>query len=112
MPTVNPDSLSLYAQRTGFNRANPYQASGASKGVGAGGMPVFSAGSCGNAVPTISGPGTAAVPQSLIELLVSLGYIHAQGSPAAVPVPACSQAPPFTINGHRSQYPQITAASK
>lgn len=112
LATVNPDSLSLYAQRTGFNRSNPYQASGASKGVGSGGMPMFNSDSCGNAVPTISGPGTAQVPQSLIELLVSLGYIRAQGTPAAVPVPACNQAPPFTINGHTSQYPQITAAAK
>jgi phospholipid/cholesterol/gamma-HCH transport system substrate-binding protein len=112
LATVNPDSLSLYAQRTGFNRANPYQASGASKGVGSGGMPVFNASSCANAVPTISGPGNAQVPQSLIELLVSLGYIHAQGNPAAVPTPACNQAPPFTINGHTSQYPQITEAAK
>jgi phospholipid/cholesterol/gamma-HCH transport system substrate-binding protein len=112
MPMVNPDSLSVYAQRTGFNRANPYPPSGASKGVGAGGMPVFNAASCAGAVPTISGPGTAQVPQSLIELLVSLGFIHAKGTPAAVPVPACNQAPPFTINGRTTQYPQVTAAAK
>jgi phospholipid/cholesterol/gamma-HCH transport system substrate-binding protein len=112
LPMVNPDSLSLYAQRTGFNRANPYPPSGASKGVGSGGMPVFNASSCANAVPTISGPGNAQVPQSLIELLVALGFIHAKGTPAAVPAPACNQAPPFTINGHTSQYPQITAAAK
>jgi phospholipid/cholesterol/gamma-HCH transport system substrate-binding protein len=112
LATVNPDSLALYAQRTGFNRANPYQASGASKGVGAGGMPVFSSSTCGNPVPTISGPGNAQVPQSLIELLVSLGYIHAQGNSAAVPAPACNQAAPFTIDGRTTQFPQITEAAK
>jgi hypothetical protein len=109
---VNPDSLSLYAQRTGFNRANPYQASGASHGVGGGGMPVFNASSCANAVPTISGPGNAQVPQRLIELLVALHYIQPKGSTAAVPAPACRQAPPFTINGRTTQFPQVTAAAK
>jgi phospholipid/cholesterol/gamma-HCH transport system substrate-binding protein len=112
MPTINPDSLSLYAQRSGFNRANPYQASGASRGVGNGGMPVFNSATCGNPVPTISGPGTAQVPQSLIELLVSLRYIQPQGSTAAVPAPSCTQAAPFTINGRTTQFPQITEASK
>lgn len=112
IPMVNPDSLSLYAQRSGFNRANPYQASGASRGVGSGGMPVFNAGTCANPVPTISGPGNATVPQSLIELLVALHYIQPQGSTAAVPTPACTQAPPFTINGRTTQFPQVTAAAK
>jgi phospholipid/cholesterol/gamma-HCH transport system substrate-binding protein len=112
MTTVNPDSLSLYAQRSGFNRANPYQPSGASHGVGNGGMSVFNSGSCGNPVPTISGPGNAQIPQSLIELLVSLRYIQPQGSTAAVPAPACTQAAPFTLNGRTTQFPQITAASK
>jgi virulence factor Mce-like protein len=112
LPLVNPDSLSLYAQRSGFNRANPYQASGASRGVGSGGMPVFNAGTCANAVPTISGPGNAKVPQSLIELLVALHYIQPQGSTAAVPAPACTQAAPFTINGRTTQFPQVPEAAK
>jgi hypothetical protein len=112
LPLVNPDSLSLYAQRTGFNRSNAYQPSGASHGVGNGGMSMFNANSCGSPVPTVSGPGNAQVPQALIELLVSLRYIQPQGSTAAVPAPACTQAPPFTINGHTSQFPQVTANSK
>ena len=127
LPMVNPDSLSLYAQRSGFNRSNPYQASGASGGVGSGGMPVFNASSCANAVPTISGPGNARVPESLIQLLVELRYIEPTPSlrkkileknPKAnllsggVPAPACRQAPPFTINGRTTQFPQVTAAAK
>ncbi len=112
LPLVNPDSLSLYAQRSGFNRSNPYQASGASRGVGNGGMPVFNSSSCGNPVPTISGPGNAQVPQALIELLVSLRYIQPQGSTAGVPAPACTQAAPFTINGRTTQFPQIKEAPK
>jgi phospholipid/cholesterol/gamma-HCH transport system substrate-binding protein len=110
--TINPDTLALYAQRQGSNRASPYRASGASNAIATGGMPVFNSSTCANAVPTISGPGNAQVPQSLIELLVSLGYIHAKGSPGAVPAPACPQQPPFTINGRTTQYPQVTAASK
>ncbi len=110
--TINPDSLSLYAQRTGFNRANPYQQSGASSGVANGTLPVFSASTCSNPVPTISGPGNAQVSQGLIELLVQLHYINPKGSPGAVPAPACIQAGPFTINGRTTQFPQITAASK
>lgn len=110
--TINPDTLSLYAQRQGSNRASPYRASGASRLVATGGLPVFNASTCANAVPTISGPGNAQVPESLIELLVQLGYIHAKGSPGAVPAPACPQQPPFTINGRTTQYPQVSAASK
>jgi virulence factor Mce-like protein len=111
MPLLNPDSLAIYPHRTGFNRANPYQPSGAFHSL-ASGLPVFSSASCANAIPTISGPGTAQVPQSLIELLVQLGYIRAQGTPSAVPVPGCNQQGPFTINGHTSQYPQVTAAKR
>ncbi len=110
--TINPDTLALYAQRQGSNRASPYRASGASRAIATGGMPVFNASTCANSVPTISGPGNAQVPQSLIELLVQLGYIHAKGSPAAVPAPACPQQPPFTINGRTTQYPQVSEASK
>jgi phospholipid/cholesterol/gamma-HCH transport system substrate-binding protein len=127
LPMVNPDSLSLYAQRSGFNRANPYQASGASRGVGSGGMPVFNAGTCANAVPQLSGPGNARVPESLIELLAEMRYIEPTPSlrakilaknpganllSAGVPTPACTQAPPFTINGRTTQFPQVTAAAK
>ena len=68
-------------------------------------MPVFNSGSCGNPVPTISGPGNAQVPQSLIELLVSLHYIQPQGSTTPVPAPACTQAAPFTINGRTDSVP-------
>lgn len=110
--TINPDTLSLYAQRQGSNRASPYRASGASNSIATGGMPVFNSSTCANAVPTISGPGNAQVPQSLIELLVSLGYIHAKGSPGAVAAPGCTQQPPFTINGRTTQYPQVSAAAK
>lgn len=111
--TINPDTLSLYGQRQGSNRASPYRASGASRLVATGGLPVFNASSCANPVPTISGPGNTQVPESLIELLVQLGYIHAKGSPSsAVPAPACPQQPPFTINGRTTQFPQVSAAGK
>jgi phospholipid/cholesterol/gamma-HCH transport system substrate-binding protein len=110
--TINPDTLALYAQRQGSNRASAYRASGASNSIATGGMSVFNTSTCANAVPTISGPGTPQVPQSLIELLVSLGYIHAKGSPGAVPAPACRQQPPFTINGRTTQFPQVTEAAK
>jgi phospholipid/cholesterol/gamma-HCH transport system substrate-binding protein len=127
LPLVNPDSISLYAQRSGFNRANPYQTSGASRGVGSGGMPVFNAGTCANGVPQLSGPGNTRVPESLIELLAEMRYIEPTPSlrkkileknPQAkllsggVPAPACTQAAPFTINGRTTQFPQVTAAAK
>jgi virulence factor Mce-like protein len=110
--TINPDSLALYAQRSGFNRANPYQMPGASASIANGGLPVFNASSCPGPVPTISGPGNAQVPQSLIELLVQLGYIEPKGSTASVPRPACRQQGPFTINGRTTQFPQVSAASR
>ncbi|HEY7960880.1 MAG TPA: MlaD family protein [Solirubrobacteraceae bacterium] len=111
MPIMNPDSFSVYAQRSGFNRANPYQQPGAFHSL-ASGLPVFSSVSCANAVPTISGPGNAQVPQSLIELLVSLGYINAKGTPAAVPAPPCNQQGPFSVEGQPKQFPQVPAAKR
>lgn len=111
MTLINPDSLSVYSQRNGFNRSNPYPQSGASHSL-ASGLPVFNGSSCSNGVPTISGPGNAQVSQGLIELLVRLGYIKAQGTPSALPTPACNQQGPFTINGRTSQYPQVTAAKR
>jgi phospholipid/cholesterol/gamma-HCH transport system substrate-binding protein len=79
MPIMNPDSFSLYAQRTGFNRSNPYQQPGAFNSL-ASGLPVFSNSTCTNAIPTISGPGNAQVSEALIELLVELGYIRPSAS--------------------------------
>jgi virulence factor Mce-like protein len=132
--TINPDSLALYAQRTGFNRSNAYAQPGAANAIGNGGMSVFDASSCPRGVPTLSGPGNAQVPLSLIELLVQLHYINPskqlieevgggneqagleklgfKGQPGTLPEPACKQAPPFTINGRTTQFPQVTAAAK
>jgi phospholipid/cholesterol/gamma-HCH transport system substrate-binding protein len=135
--TINPDSLALYAQRTGFNRSNAYAQSGAANAIASGGMSVFEASSCSRGVPTLGGPGNAQVPLSLIELLVQLHYINPskqlleevgkgsenpeqagleklgfKGQPGPLPEPACKQAPPFSINGRTTQYPQIGAAGK
>jgi phospholipid/cholesterol/gamma-HCH transport system substrate-binding protein len=132
--TINPDSLALYGQRTGFNRSNAYAQPGAANAIASGGMSVFDSSSCSRGVPTISGPGNAQVPLSLIELLVQLHYINPskqlieevgngneqagleklgfKSQPGPLPEPACKQSPPFTINGRTTQFPQITAASR
>jgi phospholipid/cholesterol/gamma-HCH transport system substrate-binding protein len=112
MTILNPDSFSVYSQRTGFNRANPYQQPGAFHSL-ASGLPVFSGSSCPNAIPTMSGPGNAQVPESLIKLLVELNYIKLKGStPSGVPVPGCTQQGPFTVGGQPKQFPQLPAAKR
>ncbi len=40
--TINPESLAVYSQRIGTNRANPYFQPGALRALGNGGLQVFS----------------------------------------------------------------------
>jgi len=115
MLPINPDSLSVYPRRTGFNRSNPYQQPGAFRALSNGGLPVFSNGACPSSIPTVSPQENRALADPLVEL----GFVRS-GEPLAgrpfpeppLPVPACNQQGPFTVNGHSSQFPQVTEASK
>ncbi len=108
MLVLSPESLAIYPQRIGTNRANPYFQPGAFSALGNGGLKVFSDGSCSNPVPSVSGPGNETISESLIEQIVQFHVANAPESSNSVPAPACNQQGPFTFNGKTSQYPQVT----
>ncbi len=112
LQTINPESLAVYNQRIGTNRANPYFKPGAFNLLGAGGLQSFSTAACADSAPSVSGPATASVPQSIIEQLISDNVANAPESPNSVAAPACIQQSPFTWEGHTSQFPQVTPPSK
>ena len=56
MQVLNPESLAIYSQRVGTDRANPYFQPGAFRALGNGGLQVFSNSVCANSAPSVSGP--------------------------------------------------------
>lgn len=108
MQVVSPESLAVYPKRIGTNRGNPYPHAGAFRSLGSG-LQVLNNSSCSNPVPSVSGPPTAQVPQSVIEQLIQFHVANAPESSNTVPAPACSQQEPFAFNGQTSQFPHVTA---
>jgi phospholipid/cholesterol/gamma-HCH transport system substrate-binding protein len=108
MLALSPESLAIYPQRIGTNRANPYFQPGAFSALGNGGLKVFSDSACSNPVPSVSGPGNETISESLIEQIVQFHVANAPESGNSVPAPACNQQGPFTFNGKTGQYPQVT----
>ena len=118
---LSPEGLSVYAQRTGTDRANPYFQPGAFNSL-ASGLPVFNNSSCGNPVPSVSGPANATVSQDIINQLTQLQVALDPRYPAGsrrpdniintVPAPSCNPQNPFTFNGQTSQYPQVVYKGK
>jgi virulence factor Mce-like protein len=116
MQVFNPQGLAVYPQRVGTDRSNPYFKPGAFSTL-ANGLQVFSAGSCANSAPSVSGPPTPNISQSLIEQLNSPQNLGPQfqynkvanvpGTPNAIPAPGCPQQGPFTFNGKTSQFPHV-----
>ncbi len=112
MLVFNPESLAIYPQRVGTNRANPYFHPGAFHALGNGGLQVFSNSACANTAPSVSGPPNEAVSQSLIELITQFKVANTPETPNVVAAPACNQQGPFTFNGKTSQFPQVTYGGK
>ena len=110
MNVMSPESLALYPLRVGTNRANPYFKSGAFHSLS--GLQVFSTSNCSNPVPSFSGPPSATVPQSLIELILQFKVANPPESPNTVAAPPCSQQGPFTFNGQTSQFPHVVYGGK
>ncbi len=111
LQTVNPESLAVYSQRVGTNRANPYFKPEAFRLLANGGLQVFSGGNCADSAPSVN-PSTAneTVPKSLIEQMIQDKVVNAEGEPNTVGAPACTQQAPFTWEGTTSQFPQVTRA--
>ena len=112
MLVFNPQSLAVYPQRVGTDRANPYFKPGAFSSLGSGGLQVFSNSACANSAPSVSGPPNEAISQSLIEQLIEFKVANAPETANAVPAPACNQQGPFTFNGQTSQFPHVTYGGK
>ncbi|HEY7932401.1 MAG TPA: MlaD family protein [Solirubrobacteraceae bacterium] len=128
MQIFGPEGLSVYSKRIGTNRGNAYQQTGAFNAL-ASGLQVFSSANCANSAPAINGPGTEAVPASIIEQLIEDHVANApetpaglnpanannkakEGNPNEVAAPICSQQGPLTFNGTSSQYPHVTYSAK
>ncbi len=111
LATIDPEGLAVYGKRIGTNRANPYFQPGAFRLLGNGGLQVLSTAACADSAPSVSGPANAAVPQSIIEQLITDHVANAPESTAnAVGAPACAQQSPFTWEGVTGQYPHVTSA--
>jgi phospholipid/cholesterol/gamma-HCH transport system substrate-binding protein len=109
--TVNPESLAVYNQRIGTNRANPYFQPGAFRQLGSGGLQVFSTAACANSAPSLSTP--AATQSTIEKQLVEDHVVNESASTTnAVGAPACTQQAPFTWEGVTSQFPHITPPTK
>jgi phospholipid/cholesterol/gamma-HCH transport system substrate-binding protein len=110
MQVLNPESLSVYTQRVGTNRANPYFKPGAFSSLGS--LQVFSNSSCSNPTPSVSGPPNATISAEVLEQLIQFKVANAPETPNAIPAPACNQQGPFTFNGHTGQFPHVTYGGK
>jgi phospholipid/cholesterol/gamma-HCH transport system substrate-binding protein len=112
MATLTPESLTVYSQRPGTDRANPYFKPGAFRSIANGGLQVFSNSNCSNAVPSVSGPPSATISQELINQLIQFKVANAPETPNAIPAPACNQQGPFTFNGFTGQFPHAVYGGK
>jgi phospholipid/cholesterol/gamma-HCH transport system substrate-binding protein len=112
MAVLNPESLAVYNQRIGTDRANPYFKPGAFSSLGSGGLQVFSNSNCASSAPSVSGPPNETISQSLIEQLIQFHVANAPETPNAIPAPGCNQQAPFTFNGFTGQFPHAVYAGK
>jgi virulence factor Mce-like protein len=110
MQVLTPESLAIYPNRIGTNRANAYPHSGA-YGSLASGLPVFSSSACADSAPAAAGPAGEAVSEELLQLLThpqNAGESPVANEPETankVQAPACIKQGPFTFNGHTSEFP-------
>jgi virulence factor Mce-like protein len=112
MQVLTPESLTVYAQRVGTNRANPYFKSGVFSSLLSSPLPVFSTANCANPVPSVSGPADENISQSVIEELINFKVANAPETPNSVPAPPCVQAEPFSFNGQSSLFPHVVYGGK
>jgi phospholipid/cholesterol/gamma-HCH transport system substrate-binding protein len=121
---LGPESLAVYQEPVGTNRANPYFHPGAFSSL-ASGLQVFDSRFCADSAPAISGPANETVPEGLLKALRGEPFeletepgkkqtfqispvANKPGAPNQVAAPACTQQGPFVHNGVSSQFPQLT----
>jgi phospholipid/cholesterol/gamma-HCH transport system substrate-binding protein len=69
MAVLSPESLSLYANKVGTDRVNPYRLPGSLTEL-ASGLSVFSGSGCANSAPAINGPRNETVTENVILKLI------------------------------------------
>jgi phospholipid/cholesterol/gamma-HCH transport system substrate-binding protein len=106
MAVLSPESLAIYPNRIGTNRANAYPQPG-SYGTLASGLSVFSSSSCANSAPAVSGPANETVSEEIIKQIIEFKVANKPKEANQVLAPACNQQGPFTFNGKTSQFPQV-----
>jgi phospholipid/cholesterol/gamma-HCH transport system substrate-binding protein len=107
MNVLGPESLALYPSRIGTDRSNPYFHTGAFNSL-VSGLPVFDSRSCANSAPSVSGPTSETISETVIEQILQFKVANKPGSANEVAAPACTQQGPFTFNGQTSQFPHVT----
>jgi virulence factor Mce-like protein len=112
MQVLRPESLSIYSEPIGSNRANPYLNPGALSSIGSGGLQVFNGKGCSNATPSASGPANEIISEELIQSLIEFKVVNKPESTNQVPAPACTQQSPTTFNGQSGQFPHVTFSGK
>ncbi|HTW42247.1 MAG TPA: MlaD family protein [Solirubrobacteraceae bacterium] len=109
MQVLTPESLAVFSNRIGTNRANAYPHSGAYNSL-ASGLPVFSTSNCASSAPAVGGPPNETVSEELISQLthptnsVESPVANEPGKSNSIPAPSCVQQSPFTFNGETSQF--------
>jgi virulence factor Mce-like protein len=111
MNVLSPESLALYPNRIGTDRSNPYFHTGAFRSLTTG-LPVFDGSACANSAPSVSGPASETISESVIEQIIQFKVANKPGQANEVAAPPCSQQGPFTFNGQTSQFPHVTYGGK
>jgi virulence factor Mce-like protein len=112
MQVLRPESLTLYSETIGSNRANPYLKPGALSGIGKGGLEVFNSSSCSAATPSVSGPANEVISEELIQQLIEFKVANKPESSNQVPAPGCTQQGATTFNGQSGLFPHVTYSGK
>jgi virulence factor Mce-like protein len=113
MQVLTPESLAVYPQRVGTNRANPYFKPGAFRSLG--NLQLFNASTCANSAPSVSGPANATISEEFIKLLQKANGTGIANEPETsnkIPAPSCNQQGPFTFNGQTGQFPHVIYGGK
>jgi phospholipid/cholesterol/gamma-HCH transport system substrate-binding protein len=111
LAVLSPESLATYSARIGTDRGNAYPLPGTYRSL-AGGLPVFSSGTCANSAPSVAGPPNETISEETIQQLQSFKVANKPGGPNEVAAPPCIQQGPFTFNGHTSQFPHTVYEGK
>ena len=103
---VNPEALSIYPERQGWSRGNPYYQSGAYNKLKSG-LDVFNPSRCGTTgFPTLAPAGPNLSEDLRNRILL---YFLNSGQTTAAP---CHKQAPFTFNGQTTDYPHVTEDTK